>query len=129
MALAKQEQHANMFTYYKKLICLRKSEAALHQLDRSHINVLADETRQTLQVHRWHDGEHVICLLNFSKQPQNLLLPAVNNEWTLLLSSADAEWYGPGKALTQVDKGGQIVVEPEFVALYKCSQEESNNVS
>ena len=59
------------------------------------MNVEENEETQTLLLHRWHEGEHVMCLMNFSKEQQQLTLPTYKNDWQKILDSAAPEWNGP----------------------------------
>ncbi|MFD0764372.1 malto-oligosyltrehalose trehalohydrolase [Mucilaginibacter lutimaris] len=71
-----QEQQQDMLQYYKTLIRLRKTLPALSNPERQKLSVTYNDTQQTLQLHRWKDGNQVYCFMNFSKQPQQIEPPA-----------------------------------------------------
>lgn len=119
--LLEQEKHQAMFQFYKKLIALRKNEPALSHLIRSQISVDADEQAKTLFLHRWFEGEHVMCLMNFSKQQQQVNLPDYNHDWQKLLDSADPVWNGSLPAPTSIKGGDVATIQAESFVMHKCS--------
>ncbi len=121
--LLHQEPHKTMFAYYKALISLRKQEPALYNLNRNQLNVDENEESQTLLLHRWHEGEHVLCLMNFSKQPQQILLPTYKNDWKKLLDSADKKWNGLASAPDVIANGSLVTIQQESILIYKNSNE------
>ena len=93
--LLTQEPHQSLLRYYQTLIALRRQLPALHRLDRRQLNVFHDSEKETLILHRWHHDQHVLCLLNFSDQPQSVEIPAVGKagtDWAKLLDSTDPQW-------------------------------------
>ncbi|GEO09175.1 malto-oligosyltrehalose trehalohydrolase [Segetibacter aerophilus] len=119
--LLQQPQHKTMFEYYKTLISLRKQEPALKHLNRNQLNVEINEQNQTLLLHRWHEGDHILCVMNFSKSPQPATLPTFKNEWKKLLNSAESIWNG---LATAEDRNGAVVtIQPESILIYKNSHE------
>lgn len=121
--LLQQEPHKTMFEYYKQLISLRKQQPALRTLHRHQVNVEENEDNKTLRLHRWHAGEHVMCLMNFSKQPQDAMLPFFKNDWQLLLNSAATKWNGSADAAETVSPGTAVTILPESILIYKNSHE------
>jgi maltooligosyltrehalose trehalohydrolase len=121
--LLQQPLHKTMFEYYKTLIGLRKQQAALRNLNRNQLNVDANLESQTLLLHRWHEGEHVLCLMNFSKQPQLATLPTYQNESKELLNSADKQWNGPGNESNATLGGSSVTIQPESILILKSSHE------
>jgi maltooligosyltrehalose trehalohydrolase len=117
--LLKQPKHKTMLEFYKTLIGLRKQEPALKHLSRNQLNVEENEQNQTLLLHRWHEGEHILCLMNFSKVQQQATLPTFKNEWKKLLNSADAIWNGP--ATSENLSGAAVTIQPESILIYKNS--------
>jgi maltooligosyltrehalose trehalohydrolase len=117
------EQHKTMFQFYQALISLRKSEAALKNLNRNHVNVEENESDQTLTLLRWHEDEHLICLMNFSKEIRQMKLPVYKNDWKKIFDSAAPEWKGPSAAPTTTTSNSEITLQPESFLIYK-----NNNV-
>ncbi|ADB41250.1 malto-oligosyltrehalose trehalohydrolase [Spirosoma linguale] len=128
-----QKPHQLLLRYYQTLLALRRQLPALAHLDRTKLNVIDDLKAETLVLHRWHDDQHVLCLMNFSKQPQSIALPAVgepNTSWQKVLDSADELWQPePASDLSQAPEsvtGSETVpVRPESFILYAQSHEKS----
>ncbi|MGI8637466.1 MAG: malto-oligosyltrehalose trehalohydrolase [Segetibacter sp.] len=121
--LLQQPQQKTMFEYYKTLISLRKQEPALYSLNRHQLNVEENEENKTLFLHRWHEGDHILCLMNFSKEEQQATLPTYQNDWVKLLNSADSQWSGPSRADAGASGGHEVTIQPESILIYKISNE------
>ena len=121
--LLQQPQHKTMLAYYTFLIGLRKQEPALKNLNRNQLNVEENEANQTLQLHRWHEGEHIVCFMNFSKVQQTATLPKFQNEWKELLNSADQEWSGPSVDSPGGAINSTVTLQPESIIIYKNSHD------
>ena len=95
-----------MLRYYQTLIALRQQLPALAHLDRKQLNGHVPIRRKnTLILHRWHEDQHVLCLMNFSKQPQSISVPAASEDagvpWQKLLDSADSRWQPNSSGASQ----------------------------
>ena len=112
------EPHATLLRFYKTLIALRKKLPALHHLNRQHLEVSSDERSNTLMLHRWHEDNQVLCLMNFSEQQQTIQLPHNHTNWTKVLASADPEWNGPEATLQNADASAPVVVQPQSITIY-----------
>jgi maltooligosyltrehalose trehalohydrolase len=121
--LLNQQPQKKMLEYYKTLISLRKQEAALRNLNRHHLNVEENEENQTLLLHRWHEGDHILCLMNFSKEQQQATLPTYQNDWQKLLDSADSKWMGPTATDTTASGDSTVTIQPESILIFKNSHE------
>ncbi|WP_018614228.1 malto-oligosyltrehalose trehalohydrolase [Segetibacter koreensis] len=117
--LVKQEPHETTLKFYKTLIALRKQQLALSDLNRDHLDVEIDESKQTLLLHRWHGSEHIYCIMNFSKEKQNLSLPKYKKEWQKLLDSADPIWNGPAASPDIIPGESTVMIQPESFLIYK----------
>lgn len=128
-----QERHQRLLRYYQTLIALRQQLPALAQLDRRQLDVVADEEKETLVLHRWHDDQHVLCLMNFSDQPQSIRVPEAGEPgavWHKLLDSADPAWRPqeqsePDPSPDVVSTSETIWVKPESISLYAQHHEKS----
>jgi maltooligosyltrehalose trehalohydrolase len=116
--LLNEEPHKTMFNYYQALIHFRKSNPILKYLDRKHLNVQASEERQTLLVRRWHEETHLLCLMNFSKQEQHMVVPANNKNWNKLFDSSGKKWGGSSVPDEPVKSGSTITIQPESILIY-----------
>jgi len=113
-----QPKHALIHAFYKKLISLRKSIPALSNLDREHLKVEVLAKQNCLILQRWHLDQKIVCLLNFSNEPQKVDLPK-GNGYSSLLNSAAEEWGGTfaeqSEAITT-----EININPESIRLFTC---------
>ncbi len=113
-----REPHATMLRYYKMLIAMRKNLPALHHLNRQQLQVSSDEKSETLLLHRWHEDNQVLCLMNFSEQQQTIQPPHNHIHWKLILASANPEWNGPETAPQLADASKPIVLQPQSITIY-----------
>ena len=124
------EQHQTLLRYYQYLIALRKQLPALHHLSRKHLAVAADEENETLVLHRWYDEQHVLCLMNFSRDVRSVTLP-IEGEWHKLFDSSDEAWqapmsHGAGSAPQVANAEGPVDLQPESIVLYSQGQNKVN---
>jgi maltooligosyltrehalose trehalohydrolase len=115
--LLEQASHQTMFRWYQALLLLRKENAVLRTLDRKQLDVSQNEDQQTLLLHRWLGKQHVLCYLNFSKKPQQVLLPDMAQLWEKLLDSADPLWQGPEAAAETAEAGAMVTLQPESILI------------
>lgn len=114
-----EKKHQTMLHYYKALIALRKNSPALHRLNRKNLIVECNEQQQTLQLHRWDDNQHVYCFMNFSKQPQPIVLPAGEGNLHLVFNSSSAEFGGTSKESPASGSGSpNPIIQPESIIIY-----------
>ncbi|HEY1006060.1 MAG TPA: malto-oligosyltrehalose trehalohydrolase [Sphingobacteriaceae bacterium] len=116
--LLEDENHRAMYRYYRELIRLRTRNPVLRVPDRKRLNVEVDEAARTLMLHRWHDEEHVLVLMNFSGTSHRLTMPGVDKQWTRLLCSADPEWLGPSGSPEKVTALQAVELPPESILIY-----------
>jgi maltooligosyltrehalose trehalohydrolase len=113
------DEHTTMLHYYKTLLYLRKNHPVLKHLNRKQVEVVCDEARNTIKLHRWHKDESVWCLMNFSAQVQNITIPSSGQMYTIL-NSADPQWKyrqdQPGENMT-VTGTNEYVLQPESVVV------------
>ena len=126
-----QQPHSTLFRYYQTLLVLRKQSPLRHP-NRESVAVIVDESKQTLTLFRQPkpqstltqlpDGSvaegTVVCLMNFSSNPQSFVLPVNNKPWKKLLDSADPQWNGPVAAALLVDSKGTVIVQAESILIY-----------
>ncbi|WP_207428062.1 malto-oligosyltrehalose trehalohydrolase [Pedobacter sp. SYSU D00535] len=115
--LLTKDPHATMFSFYKKLIQLRKELPALHRLNRKLLQVEADEASQTLSLLRSYENQHVFVAMNFSQQEQDLKTPN-GYKWKNVLNSAAPEWGGTATAPAEIEGGATLSVPPESILIY-----------
>lgn len=123
--LLAQKPHQTLFRYYQALLHLRKQSPLRHP-NRESVAVIMDEAQQTLRLLRQRpqqiaDEIPLVCLMNFSAQPQSLLLPASREPWQKLLDSDDPQWLGTVAAPSVVEGDTSVVVQAESILIYKSS--------
>lgn len=131
--LLEQEPHQILLRYYQTLIALRQQLPALAHLERRQLDVVADEATETLILHRWYEDQHVLCLMNFSDQPQSVTLPDAGEpgaDWYKLIDSADPVWQpnSPAEASASPESRSvseTIQVKPESIVVYAQHHEKS----
>lgn len=106
--LRKQQPQA-MLRYYKALINLKKSNPVLKSHDRESLSVKYNERAKTLQLLRFNDEQQVLCMMNFSKEPQQADFFDIA-DGQVLFHSADRQWLGPGEM--------EDMLAPESITIY-----------
>lgn len=120
--LVDQEPHQTMFRFYKTLIALRKKLPALYHLNRQHSEVSSDEKTQTLMLHRWHEDNQVLCLMNFSSDPQQMQLLHNHKVWYKKLASADQKWNGNADLPETANASNPVIIQPQSIIIYSNQQ-------
>jgi maltooligosyltrehalose trehalohydrolase len=115
-----QESHQTMFRYYQTLLAIRK-QTPLRQPDRESVAVVVEEGWQTLVVHRKQEQQQVVCLMNFSSDPQSITMPMNDQLWLLILDSADPRWHGPLAAPATVAGSAKVTVQPQSILVYSTT--------
>ncbi|WP_432709560.1 malto-oligosyltrehalose trehalohydrolase [Pedobacter sp.] len=119
--------HQALFQFYKKLITLRKTNAVLAANDRLAVNVQLFASKQVLLLDRGmqNHNDHVFCLMNFSKQPQEILYPSdiIMTDLQLIIDSASQKWYGTTEAPDRWKEGQEIVLQPASFVAYSTSHD------
>ncbi|MDF3076214.1 MAG: malto-oligosyltrehalose trehalohydrolase [Sphingobacteriaceae bacterium] len=110
--------HSTMLTYYQELIAVRKRTPSLNNLNRNNVEVQLNEGSKTLSLHRWHDNQHVYCLMNFSGQVQQSISPVHASGWQKLLASSDERWGGTAPMPEQVAADQVLTLPPESFTMY-----------
>jgi maltooligosyltrehalose trehalohydrolase len=111
-------KHQTLFRYYKQLIAFRKQHPALHRLNRKQVEANSINGTQALFLHRWHETQHVFCLLNFSKAPCPFNPPFENGPWTCLLNSADEQWNGTTPVPQESNNSQPVTIPAEAILIY-----------
>ena len=115
--LLNKEPHKTILNYYKTLISLRKQHPVLKRPDRKLSDVECQEDQQLIFLHRWSEDQHVYCLMNFSKQQQEVKLPDLKEEWKKLVYSAEARWKGNATLPETFASGQSISLAPESLLI------------
>ncbi len=116
--LITQEPHQTLLAYYKKLIGLRKLMPALKHLNRKQLRVDVDAENNLLTLHRWHEGDYALVIMNFSHKIQQLILPQTDRNWIIQLDSASSKWRGPKDAAGRLKGNTAVDLQPQSVLIY-----------
>ena len=82
--------------FYRKVLRLRKSLAALRNLSKDSTSVLTTEEHPLLVVNRRTEMDRVLVVANFSEQNASRAVAADGDVWRKVLDSSDVRWMGPG---------------------------------
>ena len=116
--LINRPPHQIMLNYYKALIRLRKTNPVLKVSDREHIQVTVNKAQNTLILKRWNAGQELLCLLNFSDEPQSIVLNQLSSRLQKIFDSAAVEWNGPTDGPESIDPDSDIRLQPQSVIIY-----------
>jgi maltooligosyltrehalose trehalohydrolase len=114
-----ESKHAALFEFYKALIAMRKNNLYLKMCDReaSHAHLHKEQNSIVLERGLTGSADLLLCVLNFSKNPQNLPIPkGVNLNQMLLNSSAEEQEYSATIGLIST-----IHVQPESFIAYSAT--------
>lgn len=121
--LLSKDPHKTLHNYYRQLIRIRKSNTALNKTNRKEISVGHHADQKTIVVLRQHLLEDVVCLMNFSDQPQSVMVPIFAPTWEKLLASSDTRWLGQQDMPDIVEQELSLVVPPESFSIYRNQYE------
>ncbi|MBD1859900.1 MULTISPECIES: malto-oligosyltrehalose trehalohydrolase [Leptolyngbya] len=96
-----QGKHKVLWTFYQRLLKLRRSHPALVKRDRASVSACAEENKKLV----WLERQDVICIFNFNQSDQVFEFPA--GQWRILLNSADQEWMGAGSLAPEKGQEGE----------------------
>jgi len=116
--LMQEHRHQTLFKYYRELISLRTNQPALKYLNRSNLNVEVDEKAQTLLLHRWHNGQHLLAFMNFSTRRHSVTMPGFEEEWIKLFDSASPTFLGPLDSPATMNALSKTELPPESIVIY-----------
>lgn len=114
-----ESKHAALFEFYKALIAMRKNNLYLKMCDRDATHVHLHQEQNSIVLERGLTGsaDLLLCVLNFSKNPQNLPIPkGVNLNQMLLNSSAEEQEYS-----ATIGPISTIHVHPESFIAYSAT--------
>jgi maltooligosyltrehalose trehalohydrolase len=121
--LVQEQPHRNMLDYYKKLISLRKNQAAISKTGRENLTVELDVNRQILVVHRHYGTQHLVCMMNFSNREIEVETNNYAPVWYKLLASADKQWNGSHDLAERIFEKLSLVLPAESITVYTNQNE------
>ncbi|BAS59134.1 maltooligosyl trehalose hydrolase [Leptolyngbya boryana IAM M-101] len=96
-----QGKHKVLWTFYQRLLKLRRSHPALVKRDRASVSACAEEDKKLV----WLERQDVICVFNFNQSDQVFEFPV--GQWRTVLNSADQEWMGAGSLAPEKGQEGE----------------------
>ncbi|MGE5679824.1 MAG: malto-oligosyltrehalose trehalohydrolase [Bacillota bacterium] len=116
--------HKVMLEFYKELIRLRKSNAALESFDRSSIEVKGVEEDKIVFMQRSNRDANVICIMNFSNIEVTTYANMPEGRWKKILDSSDKRWVGKGSSTPEViEKSQDITISQYSFSLYERARQ------
>ncbi|CAM4125467.1 maltooligosyl trehalose hydrolase [Pedobacter westerhofensis] len=116
--LLQSDGHSELLSFYKTIIGLRKKYAPLRNTNRKQLTVSADAKTNCLVLRRWEEEVQVLCLMNFSKNTQDITIPDDKPSWKKILDSADPQWKGRRAAPLSVDALQKMEIQPQSILIY-----------
>ncbi len=108
---AQDPRAATLLSYYKSLINLRKSRAALRAPERRTLTLYGDDDDKLICYDRVADNERLFIALNFSDQNRSIASPS-NARLRKLFDSSSVEWNGPGDF-------EELVIRPQAAVVFE----------
>ncbi|MFA0963994.1 malto-oligosyltrehalose trehalohydrolase [Roseivirga sp. BDSF3-8] len=111
-----------LWEYYRFLIQLRQTHAALMNRMRGHLEAKADNEKDILFVRRFssEEGKFAIIVCHFGKTDKETSWPEAYGQCRKVLDSAAAQWQGPGEmAPANIAPGDTLSLPAESVCLYE----------
>ncbi|MBB6272461.1 maltooligosyltrehalose trehalohydrolase [Pedobacter cryoconitis] len=119
-------QHKYLFDFYKYMIALRKKNVLLSAGDRDAVRVQVFKEKNSLVLERGLTAskEVIVCLMNFSDEAQELILPPHVITYTKIADSAAPEWMGqsaaPAYIHPEAGESQTIQLQPESFIAYSA---------
>lgn len=116
----KSGRHRVMLAYYGHLIAMRKRKVFSPF---AHVDTYVNEAEKILTIRSKEEGfTRLFAVVNFNGKAKKATLPvnrrnaSLENDWTLVLASADSRWNGPGFVLSRVEDKLKRAIEVEVPA-------------
>lgn len=100
--LRRERKHRVLWEFYRELIRLRKTLAALRESDASSLDVTCCDPPNCLRVRRTYEQEEIVMLFNFGHRSADCGSDIPSDTWTRLLDSSDTLWMGPGSEIPKL---------------------------
>ena len=92
-ALKRADHHAELWSYYRQLLTLRREFPVIREPHRDHTDVICDVPKQVLFAHRWNEDQEIVVYMNFSESPVSIMLPRTKSLgiWQPIFGSFNSE--------------------------------------
>jgi maltooligosyltrehalose trehalohydrolase len=94
--LKNERAHQALLEFYRELLRLRKSHAALRNLSKANCNVVCLKDTNVIAMRRWHADHEILVVLHFGEDKTRVELQLPAGVWQTQLDSSDSRWLGPG---------------------------------
>jgi maltooligosyltrehalose trehalohydrolase len=114
--------HKVLLEYYRELIRLRKTIAALARSDKDSMEVKEYSNQKILAVERWCREDRALMLANPGEEKKSIDVPLTGGRWRKVLDSAAPTWRGDGAVLPEDVDGGKdcrFTIGAHNVGLYR----------
>jgi maltooligosyltrehalose trehalohydrolase len=110
-----------IFSLYKKLINIRKSNPVFKENSRDGIQISKFEDKKIILLHRESAEKDIYCIINFEPETVTILADIPEGNWVKLLDTSDAEWLGTGTSTEKqlIGKKQNITLKRESFILYE----------
>ena len=95
---------------YKTLISLRRGRNALRNDSRVDVNVHHEEGSEIIIIERTGGADHVVIILNFSKDTSSFRVPEYLDKTSKLLDTSAIAWRGPGEIAPPTWRSGEEIL-------------------
>ncbi|MDQ7950025.1 MAG: malto-oligosyltrehalose trehalohydrolase, partial [Pedobacter sp.] len=114
--LLQQQQHEQVFRFYKDMIHFRKSNPVLQSLERHQLKVEELTEQNVLLLYRWQGGHKILCFLNFSRDLAEVQF-SDHRHWQLSLDSADPQYGGKNVSRIKAADEDILLLQPESILI------------
>ncbi len=116
--LSAAEPNRGLRALYRTLLQARREVPALARPSRDDLEVVVDEARGMLTLHRWDGGSHALAAFHLGEGTGRVLEPA-GMRWAKRIDSSAGPWGGPDEvAAGTLDPGGETEAGPDAFVLY-----------
>jgi len=107
-----------MFSFYKRLIELRKKHPAMRKNNRDNMRI--SEAGKAIVVERWQEDYFLIAFINPTEGSVAVNIPAgIKGEYSKLLDSSDEKWDGSGNICPEkITANDQIGIPEKSIIIY-----------
>ncbi|MBP6822706.1 MAG: malto-oligosyltrehalose trehalohydrolase [Acidobacteria bacterium] len=114
-----QGRGKTLLDFYRVLIHQRHEIAAIASFKKEVSAIMVDETKRLIFQRRSSRQNEILCVMNFSQNPESYCGEWSQGGWKKLLDSADVIWGGPGMTLPEeIQAGQELKIQPVSFALY-----------
>ncbi len=101
--------HRTIYSFYRKLIALRKELDSLEQDEGERPETICWEGEKVLLAKRRGAAAETLTIFHFGQTETSLTFPFSEGAWLKLLDSAESQWGGPGSDVPQeFDSSGEV---------------------